>query len=634
MALFDGLRRKRGGTQSEATSIEPVDEDTADEPRDGPSTWYRAKYVNIVPAGDNVLLHDPEQAAPVMLPSFELELLTQCTYFAPIEAHAEAAARHTGLPAEGIAQRLYELLDQGLLISQRDVLARARAAAEANQDSAPTLDRVAVVTSDRPASLANCLRSYRDRYGAELELVVFDDSAEAAARAENRRVATEAAAGGRTLYAGADEKQRFVAELTARSGIEPEVVRAAMTEFDGCTFHVGANRNAALLDAAGGVVLIVDDDTTARTAYPTNASDVIRLSSRYDPWSLHFFANLDDALHAADWRDTDLIAWHRRFLGRPPAVSAFDPKPYNGSLPLDTDAALDLNEADSALVAAFSRGRGRVVATNAGVVGDSGMGLPLSFLSLQGAERERLIENYESNRATRAVHRGADVVTLSNTQFFMTAHVAFDVRDTIPPFSPALRNSDGVFGALLRTCAPESYVAFLPWRIEHIPPDPRPTDFDQIVRSVSRVRTNDIIRDLAHAHDPAPGVVDANVRLRAFGQYLAALGAMPAADFDGMLHYQIMTTIGRRIERLTRAVNQENGEPAQWAEDCAAVIAEGHRALTEDELVVADIPGATADERHRRFQRLLYRFGRVLDAWPALLDAATELRVAEPLTSR
>jgi hypothetical protein len=360
----------------------------------------------------------------------------------------------------------------------------------------------------------------------------------------------------------------------------------------------------------------------------------LRLSSRPDPWSQRFFARVEDALEAADWRDTDLLAWHRRFLGRSPAACAFGPAPQGMPLPLDaTGGALDLNEADAALIAAFFRGRGRVVVTCAGMAGDSGMGGPLSFLWLQGEARERMLEDYESYRATRAVHRAADVATVSNTQFLMTPHAAFDVRATIPPFSPVLRNEDGLFGAMLRACAPESYIGFLPWSVEHAPPDARAADFGQALRTVGRAQANNIIRDLVRAHEPAPGVADPAMRLSAFGRYLTALGAMPPADFDALVRYQIMAFVGRRIEALTRVVDQNGGQPERWAEDCATVMAEGLRVLTEDALVVADIPGDTPDERHRRFQRLLHRFGRVIDAWPALLEAAADMRVARPLVS-
>jgi hypothetical protein len=630
MGLFD--RRKREDPEPDATETKPDELDGEDEPLDGPATWYRITDLTVVPAGDDVLLHDPESAAPTVLPTFEMDLLAQCTYFAPVEEHAATVARRTGLPADGVTQRLYDFVDQGLLVSQQHVVARARAAAKADADATPTLDRVAVITSDRPASLATCLRSYRERYGAELELIVFDDSADAATRAENRRVAGEA--GGRIMYAGEDEKRRLVTELAARSGVELDVVRAAVTDFDGYTFHSGANRNAVLLDAAGGAVLMVDDDTTARAAHPADAGDGLRLSSRPDPWSLHFFARIEDALGAADWRDADLLAWHRRFLGRSPAVCAFDPAARVMPLPLDVNGdSLDLNEADTALLAAFSRGRGRVVVTCAGMAGDSGMDGPLPFLWVQGAARERLLENYESHRTTRAIHRGADVATVSNTRFLMTPHVAFDVRATIPPFSPVLRGEDTAFGDVLRSCAPESYIAFLPWSVEHAPPGRRAADFDQVLRSVGRTHANGIIRDLAHAYEPAPGVTDTAMRLRSFGGYLTALGAMSPADFDALVRYQIMAAVGRRIEMLTRAIDVNSGQPEQWAEDCATVMAEGLRVLTEDALVVADIPGDTPNERHRRFQRLLYRFGRVIDAWPALLEAAADMRVARPLVS-
>jgi hypothetical protein len=630
MGLFD--RRKREEPKPDAAETEPDELEGEAEQLDGPATWYRTMDLNVVPAGDDVLLHDPERAAPAVLPAFELDLLAQCTHFAPIEAHAAAAERRTGLPADGVAQRLYELVDRGLLVSQQEVLVRARAAAETDIGTAPALDRVAVITGDRPASLANCLRSYRERYGADIELIVFDDSADAATRTENRRVAAQAAAGGRILYAGEEEKRQLVTELAARSGVEADVARAAVAEFDGCPWHTGANRNAALLDAAGSAVLMVDDDTTARVTYPADASDRLRLSSRYDPWAVHFFSRVEDALDAAEWQDPDLLAWHRRFLGKSPAACAFGPAARGGPLPLDADGiALDLNEADAALIAAFSRGRGRVVVTSAGVAGDSGMGLPLYFLWLQGSAREQLLEDYESHRVTRAVHRGADVATVSNTPLLMTTHVAFDVRATIPPFSPVLRNEDGVFGDLLRTCAPESYIAFLPWRVEHIPPEARAVDFDQALHSIMRVRANDIICDLARVYEPAPGVMDPAIRLSAFGRYLAALGAMPPADFDALVRYQIIAAVGRRIEGLSRIIAQNSGQPEQWAEDCATVMTEGLRVLTEDALVVADIPDTATDERHRRFQRLVYRFGRLIDAWPALLQAAADMRVARPL---
>lgn len=634
MALFDGFRRKRDEPEPEAAETDPDDLDIEGQPLDGPATWYRAMDLNVVSAGDDVLLHDPERDAPIVLPTFELDLLAQCTHFAPIEEHAAEAARRTGLPADGVAPRLYELVDRGLLVSQQEVLARARAAADEEADAAPTLDRVAVITADRPASLAACLRSYRQRYGAEIELIVFDDSADPAMRAENRRVAAQAAAGGRFLYAGEEEKRRLVTELASRSGVESDVVRAAVAEFDGCTFHGGSNRNAVLLDAAGGAVLMVDDDTTARTAQPADPGEGMRLSSRYDPLSLHFFGSLENALEAADWRDPDLLAWHRRFLGRSPAACAFRAEASGVPLPLDADGvALDLNEADAALIVAFCRGRGRVVMTSAGVAGDSGTGLPLYFLALGGVARRRLLEDYESHRATRTVHRAADVATVSNTHFLMTPHVAFDVRATIPPFSPVLRNEDGAFGAVLRTCVPDSYTAFLPRSVEHTPLDARAVDFDRVLRSVGVVRANDIIHDLARAYEPAPGVVDPSMRMRAFGRYLTALGATPPADFGAMVRYQITAAVGRRIEILTRVVEQNSAEPELWAEDCASVIAEGLRALTEDPLMIADVPGHTPDERHRRFQRLLHRYGRLIEAWPALLEAAVDLRVAQPLTA-
>src|SRR3954468_1019746 len=632
MGLFDRSRRKREEAEPEGADEDAGALEEDDAPVEGPATWYRATHLNYLPAGEDVLVQDPERASPIALAAFELDLLGQCTYFAPIEEHAAMAGRRTGLPADGIMRRLYELVDQGLLVSQRSIMDRARNAAEAEPGSAAKLDRVAVITNDRPASLVACLRSYRDRYGDDVELAVFDDSKDAKMREENRRVAREEGAGGRILYAGEQEKRGYVVALAARSGIDPEVVGAALTEFDGLSFHSGANRNAVLLDAAGDTVLLVDDDTTSRVMRPRDAVDGLRLSSVGDPLSLSFFRSVDDALKAATWTDVDILALHRLLLGRPPAACAFSPDGNDESRSGETRVtSIDLNAADSAMISAFARGRGRIVATAAGVAGDSGMGVPIYFLSLRNEARDRLFDNYESFRSTRGVHRGVDIATVSNGRLFMAAHVALDVCGFIPPFPPVLRNEDGVFAALLRTSAPESYVTYLPWLVEHAPPDTRPADFDRIVESISQVRANDIIRDLANLYEPAPGVNDPTTRLRALGRYMTALGEAPSEEFGAFVRHRIASIIGRRVELLTHTVAEHDGQPEVWAEDCATVIEEGLRAATEDELVVADVPGDTIDERHLRFQRVVSRFGQVVEAWPALLEAARGLRVAKPV---
>ena len=590
---------------------------------------YRAMYLDVQPAGDNVLLRYSDRRAPVLVPAFDFELLADCTYFASVEEHAAAAGRRTGLPADGIARTLYELVDRGLLSTEREVIDRACSTVESSADVPLTPRRVSVITSDRPEKLVTCLRSFRERYGSEIELAVFDDSTDPNGAAANRRVLAEAGAKGPTAYAGLEEKTRFVNELVARSGVDGAVIRAALTDFDGFNFHCGANRNAVLLDAAGDAVVLVDDDTTARVAQPADAADGMRMSSQYDAWSLRLFRDLNAALNAATWQDVDLIALHRRVLGR--SLAAAVCRPLVGQDSAEDDAHLDLNDADVGLIETFANGRGRVIATATGVVGDSGMGLPLYFLTLQGQPREALLEDYESYRATRAVHRGAAAMTFSNSELFMGAHVGLDVRGLIPPFPPVLRNSDGVFGSLLKACFPESCIAFLPWQVEHAPPETRGITFAESTRSVSRVRANDLIIAIARLSDPAPGVNDPSIRLRAFGQYLVALGASAAGDFDTFIRQQIVGTIGGRIERLTRVVNSHGGEPVQWADDCASVIAEAERALTDDDLTVADVPGATTGESYRRFQRLVRRFGEVIEAWPTLLRESANLRVAAPL---
>jgi hypothetical protein len=259
------------------------------------------------------------------------------------------------------------------------------------------------------------------------------------------------------------------------------------------------------------------------------------------------------------------------------------------------------------------------------------MGLLIYFLVLRGAARERLFEDYESFRATRGVHRGAALTTISNSPFLMTPNVAFDVRTAIPPFPSVLRNADGVFGAALRTSAPEHYVAFLPWAVEHTPPEARSSDFEQVKQSVTRVGGNDLVRDIIRAYEPAPGTTEPAARLHALGRYLSALGTMSPRDFDSFASYQLLSAIGHRLDTLTRVVDEYGGQPEQWARDCKEVVENGTQRLTEGPLMIADLPAAEPGGEFRIFQQLLKRYGNLIEVWPTLLEAAADMRVAEPI---
>ncbi len=155
------------------------------------------------------------------------------------------------------------------------------------------IEQVAVITRNRPATLAATLDSYADnlrRYRREYaEIVVYDESGTAARRQVRDAVEAQRAAGTLVRYVGPEEKDGLRRELepvlaTAVTGPPAEraaVLDALLGRFEadgGWTGSAAAQRNWALLSAAGRRILVSDDDV--RPALLDAPLDALRAGGR------------------------------------------------------------------------------------------------------------------------------------------------------------------------------------------------------------------------------------------------------------------------------------------------------------------------------------------------------------------
>ena len=83
----------------------------------------------------------------------------------------------------------------------------------------------------------------------------------------------------------------------------------------------------------------------------------------------------------------------------------------------------------------------------------------------------------------------------------MTTFLGIDNRHLLPPFFPVQRNSDGIFGHMLRKCVDGSHVAFLPWILLHAPEPPRSFTPDDLWTDARTVRMADIVIAAVLAHE-------------------------------------------------------------------------------------------------------------------------------------
>ncbi len=290
----------------------------------------------------------------------------------------------------------------------------------------------------------------------------------------------------------------------------------------------------------------------------------------------------------------------------------------------------------------LARRGGRVVTTQLGCAGDHGMGASFSLLLLAGSSRERLLASparLEDAFRRRRIVRSPKGATISDTTFCMSMSLGLDARALLPPFPPNGRNGDGLFGAATRACVGEAFAGFLPWAVEHVPPGGRSATLEQELAIAGRPESNDLVRAALGAVFDARGP-DPGACLAQAGRALSSLAARPR-DAEQLLREQTLRSTARLLALIHESLVRHGRRPEAWArlaDRFAATLRE--RLLLPSAWLPRDLVSAHGEDAARRlFLAHLGGVGRLFEAWPALFEAARDLReggvrLSAPLASR
>lgn len=524
---------------------------------------------------------------------------------------------------ERIRERLAQMAERGLLISEGDCLLehdrRVPGAAQAD-----TISSLGVVTRDRPESLLRCLDSLSTmlaRSGRRLRLVVADDSTDERVRQRNRETLERISArlGVDARYLGADEKTALCDQLAARSGAPRSSVEFALRPARRFAMGAGANRNCLLLATQGDLTFQVDDDIHWRLAAAPGMVPGLRFVPAGDPTVTQFFPDRAAALAAVPSDDGDGIAMHERVLGRSlgagiAAMRAPDRPIVDGAI-------------DPVFLRHLRHGRGRAMATSFGIVGDIGTWSPHTLFDLSGQSWDNLLARYDDAARTREVVRAAPQATVTRGGFFMAGAVGLDNRVFLPPFFPAGRNEDGLFGVLLPFVAPDSYFCHLPAVIAHEPETTRAFDPAAAWTQAGSLRVVELVLNAVRTWRPSAAAATPPARLVALGTYLEEVGAMAVDTFVELQQFEawrMMDIIRRGIQDRLRSSGKL---PPNVADALTRHFVLLEARMSSDRfLQPIDLPGdGTIEDRLGRVQALIAEYGRLLQVWPSLIDAADDL---------
>ena len=595
---------------------------------DAASSPLRCDDIERFPFGrGEELVYSRRTSTARVLPSRVAAWLQNAREPRTVAEHARDWTR-TGIGAgDGMLEALVAC---GLLVAPAELLATA---AEGAAREPVRIATIGMVTCDRVAGVARGLPTYIDntrRHRRTCDFVVVDDSASAETRALYRRDlrALRERLGVPIHYAGLEEKARFAKELAAESGASADVVRFALFDVEGFRLITpGANRNALALHTAGDLVFNADDDTLCHVSASGDGAGGLALVadepfSSSHPYDIRTFEGADEALAAARLEDGDFLTPHEQLLG----ATAAD------CIARDGANGLELRHARGSLLENVRAGRGRVRLSLNGAVGDSGWGSPSNYLLLTGAALDRWLATeaeYRRSLTRRQIHRTVPRRTLSDqASNMMSMLYAVDNRELTPPFLPTARAEDALFGLTVSHALPEALIAHQPWALVHQPLEPRNFWGGELARSASGIDVAFLIASLIRTCPRPEGEHDPARHLKALGAHLRDIGQQSARAFEEIVRRAVLRHQSALILQLEQRLDERRGEPEYWATDVRQFVERMQQCFLRPESIVPLELLYHHDAARARAlsQRLVLMFGRLLEAWPQMVEAARALR--------
>lgn len=227
----------------------------------------------------------------------------------------------------------------------------------------------------------------------------------------------------------------------------------------------------------------------------------------------------------------------------------------------------------------------------------------------------------------REVLRTVNCPTISDASFCMSYSVGLDNRKILPPFMPVNRAQDTLFGLVLWKCFAKDYICHLPWVIYHAPHEARSFTPDNIWKSASGLRINEIIGILIESCVLNPGNLNEEERLCEIGRHLEELGKIPLRDFEDFARTLVWQQESTKVSYLENHLKVHKEQPDFWAKDVKKYIETLRNSLPKMVIPYDLSNGRDEFEILRLMQRLVLKFGQLLQWWPEIVKATGELRI-------
>ena len=576
------------------------------------------------PAG-TVVLYKRDGDRRMMVQPDVAQALTLCSPFRSLAAHTQTVI--AALPAlaehkDHTEQILAQIAEAGLF--ERSEAAWNRLTQESTTEPSESV-RIFILTCDRPAALERLLESLQQSgLPAEAQgLWVIDDSREDANRVKNAALITAAHG---TLdaplhHVNDDFKKALVQHIVATTpGTDAALSWLLSREHWRGAATYGIARNLSLLLSVGHRALVLDDDVIAQAIAPPLSETPLKAGTANDRESV-FYANREELdRHALATPDSPLTMMLKH-LG----------KPIGQILREKLHSHRELAGWNGSLLSHHSTSS-RTLLNQCGSWGDAGTGGAQGVVYLGEACIKRLMDSSEPLEAVF----GAQASWLGYRGPMLTQHgtmsqlTGLDHRALLPPYLPAGRGEDILFGIMLQRLHPESVVHNEGWAIRHAPLDERPAR--GILSPLTANAGINLLADWLGREPADQWGLTPERRLLGLAEQVARLSEMDGPALEAMAGEELVAKRTNLLNRCMRHLSQlrpledlpRTNEWRAFLESSRDQLVADIQAPEGDALAAA--AGKLGSDGIDQMRRHGASFAQAMTLWPQICEAAREFK--------
>ncbi len=575
------------------------------------------------PNGTVILHHGQSNKRMVVRPDVA-SALELCSQYKPLLDHARLITQH--LPAlRGHTQSTFDTLTTieraGFFESTEKAWHRLTGKTSTNKEQA--LCRIFVLTCDRPVLLRRLLTSlcsiYLNREDVE-GIWIIDDSKDSKCINENTVLTGEFETEFKiplTLF-GHDQRRRYIEVLSRHLPEQTDSISFFLDSKPwGSLPTFGLARNWALLLSIGRRALIWDDDTIAEAISPPLASIPLKFGTANEREAIFYNSDEEMNLHARPEKNNPVSSM----------LSSLG-ESLNTILNKSNQTHSMLAGSDGETIRRFSA-KSRVILTQCGSWGDPGTHSAqwLIYQPLESIKRllesPKSLENLLRARSHWFGYRGTTLTSYGT----LSQLTGLDNTNLLPPYLPAGRGEDILFGVMLQQMYPNSPVLNEGWSVRHRPIENRDNRGDLVARSVKPGLS--MLTDWLGQEMTEYGSANPFVNLGNLSSRISKLITMQTDDLEILIQRQLISKQSAILKRLSNQITNLDTLGNIPGADPWKIFLEDSR-----NLIMSDLQTSQKNTLHQHFSKGNYDLGWIrsmgdklcigLKDWPNICEASKQ----------